>query len=144
MAKDITSANAVIMFAIAGLFPAPQQLQEFAVDDIFTTEEIQTTENQMGVDGFMATGHVNVPVPQTFAFLASSVSCAMFDQWRAQQKVGQTVFWANATVLLPALGLKWTCTGGALQRAKPMPDAQRVLGMRRFGLLWESVLPAPG
>lgn len=141
MAKSITSANAIIMFAITGLFDTPQQLQEFAVDDIFQTADIDVTEVQMGVDGAMASGHVNVPIPQTFAFLASSVSCVMFDQWRAQNKLQQDVFFANATVQLPSLGRKFTCTGGTLKTARPMPDAGRVLGPRRFAVWWENVLP---
>lgn len=141
MAKSITSANAVIMFAIVGVFDVPQQLQEFAADNIFTTDEVQVTEARMGVDGFLAAGYVNEPVMQGFSFLASSDSCRMFDQWAAQNKIAQDAFFANATVQLPAIGRKWTCTGGTLLRAKPMPDANKTLGDRRFNVLWEKVLP---
>jgi len=141
MAKSITSANAVIMFAISGIFDTPQQLQEFAADDIFTSEDIQSTEVQMGVDGAMAAGFVNMPIPQTFAFLASSVSCPLFDTWWSNNKLNQDVFFANATVQLPSIGKKWSCTGGTLTRFKPTPDAQRVLGPRRFTVVWEKILP---
>src|SRR5690348_6738593 len=100
MAKSITAANAIIMFAIAGIFDAPQQLQEFSADNIFANDEIQATVAEMGVDGYMAAGAVNEPVSQRFSFLASSVSCALFDQWWANTKVNQDVFFANATVQL--------------------------------------------
>lgn len=137
----ITAANAVIMFSVTGLFPSPQQLQQFAVDDIYTTDDVQTTEVQMGVDGHLTAGYVNVPVNQNFALMADSPSNGMFEDWATAMKLAQDVFYANATVTLTSIGKKFTCTRGSLVRYKPLPDAAKVLQSRRFAVTWESVLP---
>lgn len=139
---SITSANAVLMLSITSLFPAPQQLQGFAADDIFTTEDIQVTEPVMGVDGKLSAGFVNMPVPMSIAVQADSISNAIFDQWAAASKILQDVYFAQMTVVLTSLGRKWTCSNGTLTRYKPMPDAAKVLQPRRFGIVWETVLPA--
>lgn len=139
---SITSANAVLMLSITSLFPSPQQLQGFAADDIFSTEDIQVTEPVMGVDGRLSAGFVNMPVPMAIALQADSLSNVMFDQWAAASKVLQDVYFAQATVMLTSLGKKWNCTNGTLTRYKPMPDAAKILQPRRFGIVWESVLPS--
>jgi len=139
---SITSANAVLMLSITSLFPAPQQLQGFAADDIFSTEDIQVTEPVMGVDGKLSAGFVNMPVPMSIALQADSISNAIFDQWAAASKVLQDVYFAQMSVVFPSLNKKWTCSNGTLTRYKPMADAAKVLQPRRFGIVWETVLPA--
>lgn len=139
---SITSANAVLMLSISSLFDQPQQLQGFATDDIFTTDDIQVTETQMGVDGKLSAGFVNMPVAMSISIQADSLSNVIFDQWAAASKVKQDVYYAQMTVMLSSLNKKWTCTKGSLTRYKPMPDATRVLQARRYGIVWESVLPA--
>lgn len=141
MAKSITSANAVVMLSITGIFDTPQQLQEFSAEDIFDVDEIQMTLAEMGVDGFLAAGFVNEPVSQRFSFLASAAACVMFDTWYANNKIQQDCFFANATVQLPSIGQKWSCTGGTLLRGKPLPTAAKTLRPRSWTILWEKVLP---
>ena len=42
--KTLTSANSVLIIGVAGLFNAPQQIQGFATDDIFSIEDVDTVE----------------------------------------------------------------------------------------------------
>lgn len=136
---SITSANSIYMLAIVGLFDSPQQLQGFAADDIFTTEDLQSTEGIMGVDGFLSGGFVFMPILQSIALQADSLSNEIFDQWYNAQQTARDVFYANATISLTSLGKKYTMTKGLLTRYKPMPDAAKTLTPRRFGVTWQSV-----
>ena len=74
MDTTITSANSVFTIVIAGLFPAPVQLQGYASDKAFTTEALDLAEVQMGVDGRMTAGFVPNPTKQTITLQADSPS----------------------------------------------------------------------
>lgn len=138
---SITSSNAAIFLAISGVFPSPQQLQGFSVDDIFDTNEIPLTEAIMGVDGKLSAGRVFVPVVQNIVLQADSVSNAVFDGWAAAIAQAGDVFFAQATVLLTSIGREFTCVQGSLTGYKPMPDARRLLQPRRYQVTWEQVQP---
>lgn len=139
---SITSANAVIVIAVPALFPAPQLLQGFSVDDIYDTAEFASTEAMMGVDGHLAYGAINVPIVQTFTFMADSVSNDLFEQWAAQQKLNQEAYPADMTVTLRSVGKEYTHTNGALTGGKIIPGAGRVLRPRQWHITWESVRPS--
>lgn len=139
---SITSANALYFLAVANVYAAPQQLQQFAADDIFTSDDIPTAEVAMGVDGKLAAGFVNAPVVQSVALMADSVSNIIFDDWARYMKTNQDVAFAQGTVILPSLNKKWTLVNGMLTRYKPIADATRTMQSRRFQLVWEAVVPA--
>lgn len=139
---DITAANATFMLSITTLFPAPVQLQGFAADDIFDTEEIESVEVSMGVDGKLSGGFVFKAVPQGITLQADSSSMALFDTWWGAMQFGRQVFFANGVVILPSIGTKWAMTNGLLTRYKPTPDAKKILQPRKFGITWESISPA--
>lgn len=139
---SITAANAVFMLGITSVFPSPQQLQGFSADDIFGTDPMESAEVSMGVDGRLSGGFVFVPVKQGISLQADSISNQLFDNWFTAQQTAQDTFIANATVLLPGLGKKWTLTRGFLTTYPPIPDAGKLLKPRRFGITWERVRPA--
>ena len=139
---DITAANAVYLLSITTLFPAPVQLQGFSADDIFDTEELQSVEAIMGVDGKLSAGFVFREVKQSITLQADSASMALFDTWWGMMQAQRQVFFANGAVSLNALGTKWAMTNGVLSSFKPMPDAKKVLQPRKFGITWEQVSPA--
>lgn len=143
MAGDLTSANAVIMIAVPGIFPVSQQLQYFAADDVFDTDSIEASERVMGVDGHLAGGFVFVPIVQTYALQADSPSINLFDLWWATQVQTKSLFRALGHVQLPAIGKKWALTGGLLGAYKPFPDVKRRLMEQRFSITWESSIPSP-
>lgn len=138
---SITSATAIVMLGIPGLFPVPQQLQQFAADDIFDVDAIDSAEVMMGVDGVMTAGFVFVPIRQNISLMADSASAFIFDIWWATQQQQKDVFLANGNVILKTLQTKWTLTRGALTSYTPIPAAKRVLQPRRFTITWQTVQP---
>lgn len=141
--KTITGANAVYLLAITDVFPTPQQLQQFAADDVFSTDPLGSAEVIMGVDRRLSGGFVAVPVKQSISLMADSDSMDVFDQWWAAMQAEGDTFIANGVVLLPSLGQKWTLTKGFLTDYMPIPDTKKLVQARKFGITWESVSQAP-
>jgi hypothetical protein len=139
---SITSANAVVMIAVTGVFTSPVQLQQFAAEDIFTNDSVQASEVAMGVDGFLAAGFIFAPVPWSVSLMADSPSNSLFDQWYQTQIKNVDVFRCNGTVLLPSLGKKYNLLNGALTGYRNMPDAAKTLRMRTFVITWQRIQPA--
>lgn len=140
---SITGSTAIFQLAVINLFPIPVQLQGFAADDIFDTDDIEPNEVLMGVDGILSGGRVNVPVAQTIHLQADSQSNQVFDQWNAAEQALQDSYIANGIVTLTGLGLKWTLTRGFLTRYKPIPQAKKLLQPRTYRITWNLVSPAP-
>lgn len=138
----ITAANAVIMIGVTGLFPTPQQLQKFAAEDVFDTEDVETAEIMMGVDRHLAAGIVYNPIKQGFTLMADSPSNLLFEQTYAAEQLAGDKYFFFGSVYLPSVGRNYTMTRGVLSNYKPMPDAKKVLQPRKFTLTWESVLPS--
>lgn len=139
----ITSADAILMFTQPVLFPTPQQIQGFATDDIYDTDQIKSLEALMGVDGNISFGFVFVPMMQNYALQADSVSVSFFETLFTQQYAAKTAYPVNATIALPSLGKKYVMNNGGLSGYKPTADAKRVLQPMKFQVTWQSILPAP-
>lgn len=140
---SITSANAVLMLTVAGLFPTPLKLQQFSADDLFEFEEIENAELSMGIDGVLAAGFKFVPLPQKITFMADSPSNVIFDNWNQYEIVNREKFRGGLQLQLSGLGTQWICSNGVLSRFKPVPDAKKTLQPRSFTITWQSVTPAP-
>lgn len=139
---SITGATAIVQLSIPGLYPTPQQLQGFAVDDIFDTDAIDSAETMMGVDGIMSAGFVFVPINQRYMLQADSPSNAVFDNWWATMQQIEDVLFANAVIYLTSLGTKWNLTRGALVNYKPLPPVKKLVHPRGYTIRWQSSLPA--
>jgi len=139
MDTTITSANSVFTLVVAGLFPAPVQLQGYASDKAFTTEAIDLAEVQMGVDGRMTAGFVPNPVKQTITLQADSPSKDIFTAMIQAMKTAREVFYMSGSIALPSTGESFTLTRGILTNAKQIPDAQKVLQPVDYVITWESV-----
>lgn len=139
MDTTITSANSVFTIVIAGLFPAPVQLQGYASDKAFTTEAIDLAEVQMGVDGRMTAGFVPNPTKQTITLQADSPSKDIFTALIQAMKTAREVFYISGSIALPSTGESFTLTRGILTNAKQIPDAQKVLQPVDYVITWESV-----
>lgn len=139
MDTTITSANSVFTIVIAGLFPAPVQLQGYASDKAFTTEALDLAEVQMGVDGRMTAGFVPNPTKQTITLQADSPSKDIFTALIQAMKTAREVFYISGTIALPSTGESFTLTRGILTNAKQIPDAQKVLQPVDYVVTWESV-----
>lgn len=137
MAKlTITSANSIFMLSIESVFPTPQQLVGFGVDEAFDTEPADMAEVVVGVDNIGVAGWVPRLVTQTITLLAASPSFTIFEDWVQAQDAIQEVLYASATVTLPSIGRKYAFTKGALSRYPALPNVRRTLQQRQFTIVW--------
>ncbi len=139
---SITAANCTFMMTVGTIFPTPQQLQQFAADEIFTVAGIHSSEVVMGVDGVMTAGFVFVPIEQGIMLQADSPSEFLFDSWWATQLQLKDILYANATITFPSLGQKWNMVKGSLTTYQPLPNAKKLLQPRQHGITWQNVIPA--
>jgi hypothetical protein len=140
---SLTAANAVIILTIPGVFNRPQQLQQFAVDDVADVDTLTVAETAMGVDGKQSSGYVFNSVRYVYTLQANSPSCFLFDQWKLAQDAEQDTFTANGGLFLKSLGTKWTWTNGTMTEWAPAPNVKKILQPRRFQITWERVAPQP-
>jgi hypothetical protein len=138
---SITSVNAVLIFAVPSVIN-PVQIQGFSVDDIFGVDPIPVAETLMGVDGKLSAGRINAPIKQGIFLQADSPSNAVFDTWYQQQLLANDVYFANATITLSSVQKKYALTKGVLETYPPISDAGKILKVRKFTVIWESITPA--
>lgn len=135
----ITSANSVLTLVVAGLFPAPVQIQGYASDKAFTMDAIDLAEVQMGVDGRMTAGFVPNPSKQVITLQADSPSKDFFATVVQAMKTAREIYYFSGTLALPSTGEIFTLTRGILTNGKQIPDAQKVLQPVDFSITWQSV-----
>lgn len=136
---SITSANSVFTLVVAGLFPAPVQLQGYSSDRAFTTDALELAEVNMGVDGRMTAGYTPNPTKQTITLQADSPSKDFFTAIIQAMKTAREVFYFSGSIALPSTGESFTLTRGILTTGKQIPDAQKVLQPVDYVITWESV-----
>ena len=139
---SITSANAVIMLAVPGVFPAPQAIQQFAAEDIFTNDPVQANEVAMGVDGYLAAGFVFAPTSWSVSLMADSPSNQFFDTWYQTMVKNVETYRCNGTIWLKSINKKFDMSNGALTTYRNMPDAARTLRSRAFVITWQRISPS--
>ena len=141
---DITSANAVLFLAapLAGLV-VPQQIQGWAVDDIYDTEAMAVNETLRGADGLLSGGFVFGDPKFSIALQADSPSAAFFDAWVAFMTATVAVAPVYGTLTLPSLGQSWALNKGFIPTYMWAPSAKRVLQPRKFPITWESIIVGP-
>ena len=139
---NITSANAVYILTIPGLYDSGVQIQQFSADDMFDTEALDSAETQMGVDGHFTAGFVYVPLRQSITLMADSNSVDVFETWYGAQQTSRSLYEANGTIVLSSVGKTYTLTRGFLTGYAPLPDAKRTLQARKFGITWQKVTSA--
>ncbi len=135
---DITSANATFIVNVPDVFPTPQQLYGFATDDAFATEETDTAEVMLGVDGIMSYGWLPFLVPMTVTFQADSPSITnTMEAWLAAQSGARQIYPAvSGQIILPQLGKEYSFQTGVLKRFSPTPPGKKVLMPQSYQLVW--------
>jgi tail fiber protein gp32 len=132
----ITAANAVLMLSIASLYPTPQQIVDFGVDDAFLVDVLEMGETQVGVDGTGVGGYVPRAPTMTIRLLATSISIPVFENWMQFEDQQQEVAYGAATIAMPSIQRKYTCYTGMLMRVSTMADVRKVLANREFHIQW--------
>ena len=138
----ITSANSVLMLAIGGIAPIPQQIQGFSTDAAWAFDDIQTVEIVMGIDGNMSAGYVHVAKPMKITIMPNSSSAALFDLWYTSQETAAEIFYADGTATYPSTGKKFTLTKGVLSRTKVAPTVAKTLQPVEYEITWEAITPS--
>lgn len=132
----ITSANAIYTLSVDTVFPTPQQLQGFGVDEAFDTEMADLADVVLGVDGIAVAGWRPRLTRQTITLLAASPSFGLFETWQAAMDNSKEIFYATGLIQLPAIGRQYALPQGTLTRYPALPNARRTLQDRRFEIVW--------
>lgn len=138
MSNTITSADSIFALTVTNLFPSAQTLEGYAADAMFALGDTEMAVSVRGADGKLSGGFVFGEYLQTITIMPDSPSRELFETWQLTSLTSKAVFRSNATIILPAIGRKFTLTNGILQRVKAIPDAQRVLQAMTFQINWEN------
>lgn len=141
--RTLTSANAVLMLGVQGLYDVPRRLQGFSADDVTDIDGLAVGESSMGVDGRLSAGFVFNPITQNITLQADSESNDLFENWQQAERQAREKYVAFGTILVKATGRRYTLTRGFLMNASLMPAIRKTLQARRFSLTWENVSPGP-
>lgn len=139
---NLTSVNSVLMLSIAGLYPTAQQIQGFATDDAFSSDEVDTAETKMGVDGKMSSGYTPFITPLKVTLQGDSPSMIIFENWLSAQKAARDVYIGAATIYIPSVGRKYAFTNGVLVKAPSMPSVKKLIEQVSYTIDFERCEPA--
>ncbi|CAI1839967.1 Uncharacterised protein [Serratia grimesii] len=143
MSNTITSADATYALSVTNLYPTAQVLQGYAADAMFAVSDTDYAVTVRGADGKLSAGFVFGQYIQTITIMPDSPSREIFETWAQTSRTAIAVFRCNATVIMPAIGRKFTLTNGVLLRSRLHPDANRVLQQIPYQIEWESVVSEP-
>lgn len=143
MSRTITAANSVFTLLVAGVFPAPRNIEQYAADDQFSVDSVDVAETLMGVDGVMSAGWVPAIIPMQVMLQANSPSVDLFEQWDGAQAVAREIITAVATIILPSVDKSFVLTNGVLKQVKRFPDGKRTLQPIPYMIHWGSVVSTP-
>jgi hypothetical protein len=143
MARTLTAANSAFSLQIAGLYPVPQSLQGYAIDDSFSVDDISPSEAIMGVDGKLSFGYTPYPTKIHVTLQADSDSNDIFDNWISAMQASREVYVANAAISLPGIGKKYIMTRGVLTGGNSMAGNKKTLAARKFEITFESCVVSP-
>lgn len=140
---SITSANATFTLSVAGLFSAPQQIYQFAVDDAFDSEAVENGEIVKGVDNYIAAGWIPTLPKLNVTLMANSPSIALFDQWFQTEQQNLEKLIAQGVISLPGTSTQYTLLNAYLFGFMHVPAAKKTLQARKFVLILDDISAAP-
>jgi hypothetical protein len=142
MSKDITSANSSV-YLFASLFPAGLKFENFSADSAWASDNYETVEHRMGVDGHMAAGYTPVEKTITFTLEANSPTLDGLDLLLQTTEVSKTPIFGQMVITLPSLKRTFTLVNCILTSFKLLPNADRVLAPREATFVCESITSLP-
>lgn len=138
MSKDITSANSSAHY-YAALFPAGLKFENFSADSAWSSDNYETVEYRMGVDGKMAAGYTPVEKNITFSFEANSPTLDGLDLLWQTVEVSKTPVFGNIVITCPSINKTFTLVNCLLTSYKLIPNADKVLAPREATFTCESI-----
>lgn len=141
--RTITAADASFVISSTDFALAATILQGYAADAAFATDNADTAETSLGVDGRLSAGWIPRSYNQTITLQPDSPSRAVFDALVAAQDAARTIYRLNGVVNLPGNQYSYSLSRGVLKNYTSMPTAQKILQPMTFVIEWERVLPVP-
>lgn len=142
MANTITSANAVFLLGVTGLFPTAQLLQGYMADVAWDNQSAKPAEVVLGVDGNMSYGWVPRIYEQTISLMPDSPSSTMFENWVLQMDATKEAFPCFGSLTLTSTGRSYQLLNGILTSFVPIPKGGKILDGRPFTITWNTIIPA--
>lgn len=140
--RTITSANAVLMLGVTGLYDTARQIQGFSADNITDMGDLTQSETSRGLDGRLSAGFVFGDIVQNITLQADSESNDFFENWANAERQRRELYVAFGSILIRAVERRYTMTRGFLRALPPMPSVGRTLQARRYSITWEKVTPS--
>lgn len=141
--RTITSADASFVISSADFALAATILEGYAADAAFATDNADTAETSLGVDGKLSAGWVPRSYNQTITLQPDSPSRFIFDALVGAQDVARAIYRLNGVITLPGNQYSFTLSRGVLKNYTPIPAANRVLQPITFSIEWERVVALP-
>jgi hypothetical protein len=141
----LTSENSIITISVQEVFGGtPQQLSNFATDDMYDAPEVKPGEAVMGTDGILTAAALPVPIEFRFMLMADSPSITnIMEPWFGQEQQQKAKYVATVALLIPQLNKRYSGSG-FLTSYKPAPKAGKFLSAAmEYGLTLQSFLPSP-
>ncbi len=123
---DITSANSIMTIQADPIIPSPVQLQNFATDQIATTDEMVIAEARMGPDGGLAMGYTPQPVAFTLMLEANSPSQQTLFDLSGAIRANRRIYDVTITLDCPSLKKRYIFERGGLISSSVMPNPKKV------------------
>lgn len=137
--STITSANGVFTIVIDPIYPSAVTLQGFGVDDAFSSESIEKTLIQVGVDGQAALAYVFRTIPVNITLQSNSPAVEIFNRWANTMDSIREALPCNAVLELPAIGKRYVMTEGALTGYTAVPTATETLNNIPFTITFAKI-----
>jgi hypothetical protein len=141
--RTITSADATFVISSADFALAATILEGYAADAAFATDNADTAETSLGVDGRLSAGWVPRSYNQTITLQPDSPSRGIFDSLVGAQDAARTVFRLNGVINLPGNQYSYSLSRGVLKNYSSIPNAQKILQPMTFVIEWEKILAVP-
>lgn len=114
---DITSANSIMTIQADPIIPSPVQLQNFATDQIATTDEMVIAEARMGPDS----GYTPQPVAFTLMLEANSPSQQIMFDLSGAIRANRRIYDVTITLDCPSLKKRYIFERGSLISGSVIP-----------------------
>lgn len=139
----LTSANSVLHLGVVSLYPIAVKIEGYAADDAFATDDVETGETIMGVDGNLSAGYTPYKVPLEITLQSDSGSITVFEALMDAELVAKEKYELFGTLLIPSIGKIYALTKGYLTTASPTPTGKKILQPRKFKIEFQSCIASP-
>lgn len=143
MPIDITSANSKLSIVVPSFYPGGFDVDDYAAEDMFEAGALQNAEDMMSADGKYHAGFIFNPQDFTINLMPTSNAGSLIDKWYAAERTAIGKFACNATLIIPALNVKYNFVNGVLFTWTQIPPGKRVLQSRPAVFHFESVTSSP-